>query len=75
MTTNTTRVHGAHRAERSPRERVSHDRRRHPSTYPNDYLHSDRPYEESQRDIGGGLFLGAITLIALMALIVTGLLF
>ena len=70
MTLNTTRVRGAHRAERSPRERVSTDRR----GYPNDYLHSDRPYEESQRDIGGGLFLGAITLIALMALIVTGLL-
>ena len=43
--------------------------------YPHDYLHSDRPYEESQRDIGGGLFLGALTLIALMTLIVTGLLF
>ena len=35
--------------------------------------HADRPWEESQRDIGGSLFLGAITLIALMSLIVTGL--
>lgn len=50
-------------------------RRGHPDAYPHDYLHSDRPYEESQRDIGGSLFLGAITLIALMTLIVTGLLF
>ena len=48
------------RAERSPR-------------YPNDYLHTDRPYEQTQSDIGGSLFLGAITLIALMALIVVGL--
>jgi hypothetical protein len=48
------------RAERSPR-------------YPNDYLHTDRPYEQTQNDIGGSLFLGAITLIALMALIVVGL--
>ena len=52
-----TRTRGAHRAPH----------------YPHDYLHSDRPYAESQRDIGGGLFLGAITLIALMALIVIGL--
>lgn len=41
--------------------------------YPHDYLHTDRPYEQTQSDIGGSLFLGAITLIALMALIVTGL--
>ena len=41
--------------------------------YPHDYLHPDRTWEQSQRDIGGSLFLGAITLIALMALIVTGL--
>ena len=39
----------------------------------NDYLHTDRPYEQTQSDIGGSLFLGAITLIALMALIVVGL--
>ena len=57
MRTTTTRTRAAHRAPR----------------YPHDYLHSDRPYEQSQRDIGGSLFLGAITLIALMALIVTGL--
>ena len=44
-----------------------------PGRYPNDYLHSDRPYEQTQGDIGGSLFLGAITLVALMALIVTGL--
>ena len=41
--------------------------------YPNDYLHRDRPYAETQSDIGGSLFLGAITLIALMTLIVIGL--
>lgn len=41
--------------------------------YPHDYLHTDRPYEETQNDIGGSLFLGAITLVALMGLIVTGL--
>lgn len=57
MRTTTTRTRAAHRAQR----------------YPRDYLHSDRSYADSQRDIGGGLFLGAITLIALMALIVTGL--
>jgi hypothetical protein len=43
------------------------------SRYPHDYLHTDRPYEETQRDVGGSLFLGAITLIALMSLIVLGL--
>ena len=43
------------------------------ATYPHDYLHDDRPYAETQSDIGGGLFLGAITLIALMTLIVIGL--
>jgi hypothetical protein len=57
VTNSTTRTRAADRAKR----------------YPHDYLHSDRPYAESQRDIGGGLFLGAITLIALMALIVFGL--
>ena len=41
--------------------------------YPHDYLHHDRPYAETQSDIGGSLFLGAITLIALMTLIVIGL--
>lgn len=41
--------------------------------YPHDYLHQDQPYEQTQSDIGGSLFLGAITLIALMALIVLGL--
>jgi hypothetical protein len=41
--------------------------------YPHDYLHQDRPYDETQSDIGGGLFLGAITLIVLMTLIVVGL--
>lgn len=58
MTINLTRTHRAsHRAER----------------YPNDYLHNDRSYDETQSDIGGILFLGAITLIALMTLIVVGL--
>jgi hypothetical protein len=41
--------------------------------YPHDYLHTDRPYDETQSDVGGSLFLGAITLIALMTLIVLGL--
>jgi hypothetical protein len=41
--------------------------------YPHDYLHASRPYTETQSDIGGGLFLGAITLIVLMTLIVVGL--
>jgi hypothetical protein len=41
--------------------------------YPHDYLHSDRTYVETQTDIGGSLFLGAVTLIALMTLIVSGL--
>ncbi|HEX5524592.1 MAG TPA: hypothetical protein VFX53_14180 [Pedococcus sp.] len=49
---------------------VRAERSRH---YPNDYLHPGRPYEQTQNDIGGSLFLGAITLIALMALIVAGL--
>ena len=60
MTINLTRTHRSHRAHRAEQ-------------YPNDYLHSSRPYAETQSDIGGGLFLGAITLIALMALIVVGL--
>jgi hypothetical protein len=55
-----TRGSGAHRAERA-------------TQYPHDYLHHDRPYAEIQSDIGGSLFLGAITLIALMTLIVIGL--
>ena len=59
MSTHTTQNLGRHRAAR----------------YPHDYLHSNRPYEESQREIGGGLLLGAVTLVALMALIVTGLAF
>ena len=41
--------------------------------YPHDYLHNDRPYDQTQSDIGGSLFLGAVTLIALMTLIVIGL--
>jgi hypothetical protein len=41
--------------------------------YPHDYLHQDRSYAESQKDIAGGLLLGAVTLIALMTLIVLGL--
>lgn len=59
-TTRTTRGSAAHRAERA-------------AHYPHDYLHDDRSYAERQSDIGGGLFLGAITLIALMTLIVVGL--
>ena len=41
--------------------------------YPHDYLHDDRPYAEIQSDIGGGLLVGAITLVVLMTLIVVGL--
>jgi hypothetical protein len=48
-------------------------RTRTASRYPHDYLHTDRPYEETQGDVGGSLFLGALTLIALMTLIVLGL--
>ena len=65
MTRTMTRTRAEHRA------RAAHEARR----YPHDYLHTDRTYEQSQRDIGGSLFLGAVTLIALMALIVAGLLF
>ena len=43
------------------------------SGYPHDYLHADRPYAQTQADVGGGLFLGALTLIALMTLIAVGL--
>ena len=50
-----------------------HSQPRQPQ-YPNDYLHQDRTYAETQHDIGGGLLIGAITLIVLMGLIVTGLL-
>jgi hypothetical protein len=60
MTRSTTRSRATHRAERA-------------THYPHDYLHPDRPYAETQSDIGGSLFLGAITLIALMTLIVIGL--
>ncbi len=48
-------------------------RTRTAAPYPHDYLHTDRPYDETQSDVGGSLFLGAITLIALMTLIVLGL--
>ena len=41
--------------------------------YPHDYLHDNRPYAEIQSDIGGGLLLGAVTLVVLMALLVLGL--
>jgi hypothetical protein len=41
--------------------------------YPHDYLHTDRPYEQTQSDIGGSLLLGAMTVAVLMALIVLGL--
>lgn len=54
-------------------ERAGRHSRGHAGTYPHDYLHTDRTYAETQSDIGGGLFLGAITLIALMTLIVIGL--
>ncbi len=41
--------------------------------YPYDMLHPNKPYAETQDDVGGSLFLGAITLIALMTLVVLGL--
>ena len=63
MTRTMTRTRAEHRA------RAAHEARR----YPHDYLHTDRTYAETQSDIGGGLFLGAITLIVLMTLIVVGL--
>lgn len=44
-----------------------------PRRYPNDYLHTDRPYEQTQSDIGGSLLLGALTVAVLMVLIVAGL--
>ena len=60
MTRSRTQGRAAHRAERVQR-------------YPHDYLHHDRPYAETQSDVAGSLLLGAITLIALMTLIVMGL--
>jgi hypothetical protein len=62
MTLSTTRTRAAR-----------HSRPRRPR-YPHDYLHEDRSYEQTQHDIGGGLLLGAVTLVVLMGLIVTGLL-
>ena len=61
MTINLTRTHRPRRASHRAEQ------------YPNDYLHHDRSYAETQSDIGGILFLGAITLIALMTLIAVGL--
>ena len=66
MTRSTTRTR-TRAAERAGRHSRGH------AKYPHDYLHTDRTYAETQSDIGGGLFLGAITLIALMTLIVIGL--
>ncbi len=71
MTRNLTRAH--YRAEQRARHRGQARAIAARPGYPHDYLHTDRPYEQTQSDIGGSLFLGAITLIALMALIVTGL--
>ena len=44
-----------------------------PHRYPHDHLHTDRPYAQTQHDVGGSLLIGAVTLIVLMGLIVTGL--
>jgi hypothetical protein len=41
--------------------------------YPHDYLHTDRPYGQTQGDIGASLLLGAVTVAALMVLVVLGL--
>ncbi|NYG06716.1 hypothetical protein BJ986_001203 [Phycicoccus badiiscoriae] len=67
MTSSTTRTRtrAAERAGRHSRGHASH--------YPHDYLHNDRSYAETQSDIGGGLLIGAITVIALMTMIVLGL--
>lgn len=71
MTRRLTRTRAvAVRAERSPRHPNGFERS---PRYPHDYLHTDRPYEQTQHDIGGSLFLGATVVIALMALIVVGL--
>ena len=71
VTRNLTRAH--YRAEQRARHRGQARAIAARPGYPHDYLHTDRPYEQTQSDIGGSLFLGAITLIALMVLIVTGL--
>jgi hypothetical protein len=50
------------------------DRHRTPDKgYPYDAEHRPEPYEQVQRDVGSSLFLGAIVLVAMMALIVFGL--
>ena len=41
--------------------------------YPHDYLHENRPYAQTQADIGGGLLLGGITLVVLMTPLALGL--
>jgi hypothetical protein len=71
VTRNLTRAH--YRAEQPGRHRGQTRAIAARPGYPHDYLHADRPYEQTQSDVGGSLFLGAITLIALMALIVAGL--
>jgi len=48
-------------------------RRQQPRTSPSDAEHRPVPYAEVQRDVGSSLFLGAIVLVAMMALIVFGL--
>ena len=64
-------THTSTRTRADRRARAAHEATR----YPHDYLHTDRTWAQTQDDIGGSLFLGAVTLVALMALIVTGLLF
>lgn len=49
-----------------------HARHREPG-YPHDYLHENRPYQQTQADIGGSLLLGGLTLVVLMTVIVLGL--
>ena len=63
----TTRTRAAARATQYPRHA-----RREPG-YPHDYLHENRPYQQTQADIGGALLLGGLTLVVLMTLIVLGL--
>ena len=64
----TTRTRATVRATQYPRSA-----RHRAQGYPHDYLHENRPYHQTQADIGSGLLLGGLTLVVLMTLIVLGL--
>lgn len=59
--------------------RLPHRRRQDPSgdpsakPYPHDPEHTDRPYEQVQRDVGTSLALGAVVLVVLVLLLAIGL--